>query len=346
MVKLPPAPRLSTSDTTEERLFQLMDERGGTFSVMSGEGRPVIDAIVGRYSDGRTGDSIYLAGISGDAITRDRVGNERTGAESRKIQTPALNVCAMVQPDKLLEAVRNPSLRSSGAIARMSLVWLPTLVGTRIEERDEAGLNHLRLLPFYAAVENILARRMASDGSVQHLARLSTDAAESRRLWHNDIELQMKAGSEFEDMRDVASKAVSSTIKLAGLLHVLSQPYVLDHAESEISLQTWESAKRIGIYHLAETVRILRIAAVDESVSALARVVAWLAETWSRPEITARDLLREGPRPRPAKAIDALEMLRSLTEYGYLMESATTGNNRTPLFLIHPRIRDFKPSTS
>ncbi len=86
-----------------------MHEREGAFAVLSGEGRPAIDSLIGRRSgEGFTGDAIYLAGVSGDTITRDRVGNARTGPEDRVITNPMLNVCIMVQPDKYMEAARHP----------------------------------------------------------------------------------------------------------------------------------------------------------------------------------------------------------------------------------------------
>nr|VFJ42641.1 MAG: Protein of unknown function (DUF3987) [Candidatus Kentron sp. FM]VFJ43369.1 MAG: Protein of unknown function (DUF3987) [Candidatus Kentron sp. FM]VFK05516.1 MAG: Protein of unknown function (DUF3987) [Candidatus Kentron sp. FM] len=140
-VSFPPSPRMFASDITEERLFQRMHERGGEYAVLSGEGRPVMDNIMGRYSGkDRTGDGIYLAGVTGDTITRDRVGNEN-GPEDRIIINPCLNVCVMLQPDKYLEVARHPALRASGALARIRSVWLPSLVGARLEEPEEPGLN-------------------------------------------------------------------------------------------------------------------------------------------------------------------------------------------------------------
>ncbi|MBF0629284.1 MAG: DUF3987 domain-containing protein [Magnetococcales bacterium] len=85
----PASPRMFSSDVTEEKLFQKMYAHGGEFAVMSGEGRQVIDAISGRYSGGsRTGDAIYLSGISGDTVCRDRVGGEKTGPEDLAIVNP------------------------------------------------------------------------------------------------------------------------------------------------------------------------------------------------------------------------------------------------------------------
>ncbi|MEO5363923.1 MAG: DUF3987 domain-containing protein, partial [Magnetococcus sp. DMHC-8] len=83
---LPPAPRLYTTDCTEEMLFRHMAEHDGCFAVISGEGRPIIDQILGKFSgQGRTGDGIYLAGVSGDVVTRDRVGSGLAGPENLAI---------------------------------------------------------------------------------------------------------------------------------------------------------------------------------------------------------------------------------------------------------------------
>ncbi|MBF0187987.1 MAG: DUF3987 domain-containing protein [Magnetococcales bacterium] len=128
---IPPEPRMFTSDTTEQRLFQKLHEHGGAYAVMSGDGRQVVDALMGRGADkGFTGDAIYLAATTGDTITRDRVGGDN-GPESLIIRKPCLNVAIMVQPDKYLEMARHPSLRASGALARVIPIRLPSLVGTR-----------------------------------------------------------------------------------------------------------------------------------------------------------------------------------------------------------------------
>ncbi|MEO5363360.1 MAG: DUF3987 domain-containing protein, partial [Magnetococcus sp. DMHC-8] len=83
---LPPTPRLFTTDCTEEMLFRHMAEHDGCFAVISGEGRPIIDQILGKFSGlGRTGDGIYLAGVSGDVVTRDRVGSGLAGPENLAI---------------------------------------------------------------------------------------------------------------------------------------------------------------------------------------------------------------------------------------------------------------------
>ncbi|MBF0152091.1 MAG: DUF3987 domain-containing protein, partial [Magnetococcales bacterium] len=297
-IPVPPHPRMFTSDATEERLFQRMHLRGGEYAVLSGEGRPVFDAIMGKYSGkDRTGDAIYLTGISGDTITRDRVGNEN-GPEDRMIVNPCLNVCVMVQPDKYLEAARHPTLRESGALARIWPVWLPSLVGTRMEEVNEPGLNEFLLQPYEETIQGLLNARVTEekDKSACHLVRLSPEARESRRQWHNAVELQMAEGRDLEDVRDIASKAVSATVKAALVLHLLERPSLLMEEESELDLSTWERAKLLGEYHLAEAIRVQRLAG-DALESAALRVARWAMESGTM-EFSVRTLCKFGPRPR------------------------------------------------
>lgn len=336
-VALPPHPRMFTSDATEERLFQRMHLRGGEYAVLSGEGRPVFDAIMGKYSGKeRTGDAIYLSGISGDTITRDRVGNEN-GPEDRMIVNPCLNVCVMVQPDKYLEAARHPSLRASGALARIWPVWLPSLVGTRMEEANEPGLNEFILQPYEETILGLLNARATEeeDKPACHLVRLSPEARESRRQWHNAVELQMAEGRDLEDVRDIASKAVSATVKAALVLHLLEHPHLLAEEESEVNLTTWEQARRLGEYHLAEAVRVQRLAEGDALESAALRVLRWALDSGSM-EFTARTLGRSLTRPRLSPK-EAEAVMAYMIELNWARRLPPEPKQRTVRFQINPR---------
>ena len=209
-IQPPPFPSLFTTDTTEQRLFQELHHRGGAYAVMSGEGRPVLDAIMGKYSgDNRTGDAIYLAGISGDTITRDRVGGDN-GPEERGISRPCLNVCVMVQQGKYLEAASHPALRDSGALARIWPVWLPTMAGSsRIEQADDAGLSTGRLTGFNRMVRDVLnhqPEKNQAGHAIPHKAHLSPEAAAARREFHNAIESSMAEAGDLADVRDIRQK--------------------------------------------------------------------------------------------------------------------------------------------
>lgn len=333
---MPAHPRMFTSDVTEERLFQRMHEHAGAYAVMSGEGRQIIDAIAGKYSgEGRTGDGIYLAGTSGDTITRDRVGGPN-GPEDRIIIRPCLNVCIMVQPDKYHEAAAHPALRASGALARIWPVFLPSLVGSRIEHEHEAGLDRARLEGYAAKVRALLDAKLPAGQDGPHRASLSPEAAAARRTLHNDIERLMGREGELADVRDIAAKAVSATCKLALVLHLFDSPERLLDADSLIGITTWNAAACIGLYHLSEAVRVQRRADDGGTLELARRILAWL-RTAERREVTATAVAQFLPRPRP-KAREAGEALELLADaYGWLRVKAGT-TARKPVYEVSPAL--------
>lgn len=318
--EIPASPRLFTSDVTEEKLFQKLYTHAGEFAVMSGEGRQVIDAILGRYSGGnRTGDGIYLAGISGDTICRDRVGNEKSGPEDLAIVQPCLNVCIMVQPDKFMELLRNPVLTESGLVARILPVSPASMVGSRFEEPDEPGLNEFAMEGYNRTIGRFLnAKRLidpVTEGRKVHLAVLGAGAKEARRQWHNIIEREMGIGHELEKCRDIAAKSVTQTVKIALVLHLLENPDYLLTERSEISLATWKSAQRLVEMFLATAIRFRESAQTVACELASDRIVEWLQKT-GRQTVSNREILRTGPRPRMKNIKEVNEVFDELQDRG------------------------------
>ncbi|MBF0460859.1 MAG: DUF3987 domain-containing protein [Magnetococcales bacterium] len=318
--EIPASPRLFTSDVTEEKLFQKLHAHGGEFAVMSGEGRQVIDAILGRYSGGnRTGDGIYLAGISGDTICRDRVGNEKSGPEDLAIIQPCLNVCIMVQPDKFMELLRNPVLTESGLVARILPVSPASMVGSRFEEPDEQGLNEYAMEGYNRTIGRFLNAKRLIDpmtgGRKVHLAVLGAGAKEARRQWHNIIEREMGVGHELEKCRDIAAKSVTQTVKIALVLHLLENPDYLLTERSEISLATWKGAQRLIEMFLATAIRFRESAQTVACELASDRIVEWLQIT-GRQTVSNREVLRVGPRPRMKNINEVNEIFDELQDRG------------------------------
>ncbi|MBF0188613.1 MAG: DUF3987 domain-containing protein, partial [Magnetococcales bacterium] len=295
---------------------------------------------MGRYSGkDRTGDAIYLAGISGDTITRDRVGGE-SGPESRVVRNPCLNVAIMVQPDKYLEAARHPALRASGALARILPVHLPSLVGTRFEEQGDPGLDESLLEPFTTLVNTLLNTILPKDADTgkpnTHLARLSPEAAEARRQWFNRIEQLMGEGGGLEDVRDIASKAVSATVRIALVFHLSDNPHHLQEPYSMVSLETWQRAQLIGQYHLKEAIRLQRESSVDALESAAQRVIQWAISANANP-FSVKDVCRHGPSPR-MKAKEVRHALDLLVEYGWIRPLPLGDRERKPRYEINPKV--------
>jgi hypothetical protein len=333
----PVSPMLYTTDCTEQRLVQIMADRGGSFAVLSGEGRPIIDSILGKYSgNGFTGDSVYLAAISGDTITRDRIGTDGV-REERIIHHPCLTVCFMVQNDKFLEMATHPSLRSSGTLARIWPVWLQSKVGYRLEDENDYGLDTAKLEPFNRTVFELLSRknRDAKGLIAPHRATLSSDAAELRREFHNEIEISQREGGPLDDVRAIASKAVSQTCKMALILHIVSGPSVLDEKQSVISIETWSAAQTLGRYHLREAARSQRLADEDPLLESARKLLAWIRKERLK-TVTPRLIARRGPRPR-LKAADIDKTLALLKDHGYLVGEMEPGL-RKPVYWVNPAV--------
>jgi len=338
---VPPAPRLFTTDCTEERVFQMLHERHGAFAVMSGEGRPVFDAILGKYSgDGRTGDAVYLAGISGDTISRDRIGSGEGRPEERVIRRPCLNVCVMVQPDKYLDVAAHPALRASGALARIWPAWLPSMVGRQHERLGEPGLHVDRLAPYSSLVLDVLAHVPCQDRHgrpIPHQARLSAEVAEARVDLHNLLQDRMADDGDLADVRDIAAKAVSQICKLALVLHVAADPGVLRQPDSEIDIRTWAAAHCVGLWFLDEAVRVQRAAAEDPLLETARRTLAWLGRR-DEATVTTRTLSLYGPRPRP-DAKTASAVLELLEDLGWVRAETLPGR-RKPQYRLHPTLAE------
>ncbi|QFY90143.2 DUF3987 domain-containing protein [Magnetovirga frankeli] len=335
----PVKPMLFSADVTEERLFQKLHERGGEFAVLSAEARPILDNIMGRYSSGgRTGDAIYLAATSGDTITRDRVGSEGR-AEERVVWRPVLTVCGMCQADKYIELASHPALRASGALARIWPAWLLSLVGERLEDVGEVGLQDELMGPFRRLLTTLLRFREQGSPRLEqpHLASLSAEAAELRRLLHNQIEARMGAGGDLVDVRDIASKAVSNICKLALILHLADAPELLEQETSVIDEDCWRRAESIGSWHLAEAVRAQRVAGENPLLDGARRTLDWLRRE-RMVTVKGIDLQQYGPRPRPSGR-EAGEILELLADHGYLLEDPAL-SKRKPVYRVNPHVHD------
>lgn len=330
-VTIPPDSRLYGNDATEERVTQLLHDHAGQWAVMTGEGRKLIQTILGLYSgQGNTGEMIYLAGITGDDIIRDRVGSETAGAEERIIRQPCLNVCIFVQPDIAERLYNDPRMQASGLVARILPAHLPSLVGTRFEEEREDDLRVEKLAPYYSRVEDIL--RHKNPEKKPHIARLSKEAKDLRRAAFNDIEMQQAKGQELEAHRDVASKIITSVCKIALILHLAEKPHHLYREFSEIGPETFQTALEIGRYHLKQAIRFKEGADRDPALTDAGRLLEWIkSKGGDIGELSATSIVQNGPSPR-MKGKEAGMALEELAERGYLERIPPQGNRRKPRY--------------
>ena len=210
------------------------------------------------------------------------------------------------------------------------------MAGSRIEQEGDTGLNTGHLTAYNRMVRYVLnhqPEKNTNGHTTPHKAHLSPEAATARREFHNAIERDMAEGAELSDVRDIASKAVSQTCKLALVLHIAENHALLNTADSTVSLKTWATAQALGTYHLQEAVRVQRLADEDSSLEAARRVLRWIRKEQLK-EISATVLMQQGPRPRP-KATEARAILEMLEEHGYL-KAYTPEGRRKPIYTVNP----------
>ncbi|MBL1321299.1 MAG: DUF3987 domain-containing protein [Methylophaga sp.] len=337
---IPVEPSLYTSDITAEILFHKMHERDETYAVMSAEGRDIMEALTGSNRGGTgTGDKLYLSGFSGDRVSRDRVGSG-DGAIELVMYKPSLNMTLMIQPDMFLSVAMHKGLRASGLIARLWPVWLPSLVGTRFEQLDEAGLDWEALTPFYNCVTRFIdaVQPLNDKGDlIRHKATFSSEAQKARLVLYNNIEKAMADGNGLDDVRDIASKATSQTCKLALILHLANNPDLLNEATSKIDIATWQKAERLGSFFMKEAIRSQRGADDGEHLRHAKRLLDWLRIKGCT-EIGAREIQRSAPRPKLSRS-ELVDVIGVLTEppYQWLKESGKTAKGNA-VYSVHPSL--------
>jgi putative DNA primase/helicase len=139
---------------------------------------------------------------------------------------------------------------------------------------------------------------------------------EAKRTWvefYNAIEVELRAGGEFADVRDVASKTADNAARIACLFHLFdSGPH------GQISEPHMAGAAAIAAWHLYEARRFFGEIALPPELSAATKLDEWLQRFCRTNNVTAvptRDAARLGPyRVRTEKAFKAaLDVLRGLS---------------------------------
>ncbi len=352
---IPPSPRIYSTDVTEQRLFELMEERDGEYSVLAGEGRVIVNNIIGsKNKGGETNDSIYLSGISGEKITRDRIGTNGERIE-KTIHDPCLNLGFMVQPDKWNLMVNNEQLKDSGFLARLFVVYPSSAIGYReIKEGEDPNHNKEAVRPFHERIRHILeSKHRNREIKHSHKVLLTDDVAKARIELHNEIERDCRPGKRFSEnnlTRGIASKFTSQTCKIALALHIFKNPNYLEADCTFITKETWNQALELGRFFLEETLRAIRINTSSKRTNAECveeKLIFWLYDRCREGKSTQIRDITMGFRPRK-KADEVEKWVKKLEEHNcarlvgsnvelhpYILENGTDWLKHTNIIKDH-----------
>jgi hypothetical protein len=271
----PPEPINFSDDITPQRLFQKLYTHEGAYGIFSSDGRKFLNRILGRAEQsGVTGEDIYVAASWGDSIHRSRVTGKDSDGEDLFIRKPALTISVLVQKDLWREFLRNKTMRESGFIARFCPVSPLSRMGTRFESEEESPLDKSKIAPYTQAILKIRRWKVEKP----FLVTLSPEAAKARREFFNDIERELGPGSSLEDVKDIATRSISITARLAGIFAALDAATEQKNELTlhPITLQQWLRAQDLEEYFLSQLIDMQRTESSSGKTYLLQKAARWL----------------------------------------------------------------------
>jgi len=191
-------------DLNQERMGVLCDEAG------------ILEIINGRYSKKGPNLDLFLQGHAATAVRVDR------GSRLPVIlDSPALSVALMPQPDVIRSLANSPEFRGRGLLARFLYAMPDHNLGTRTGEGPPVPQ---QVSQRYNTVVNALLKRKGQkqdDGSEKpHVLNLSPEAYELWRRFWSEIELEMADGGMLEHITDWGGKLPGAAARIAAVFHM------------------------------------------------------------------------------------------------------------------------------
>lgn len=297
-MRVPPEPRLFTSDVTSEALGSLLADHGGRFAVLSPEGG-VFDQMAGLYTKGLPNPDVYLKGHAGDTLRVDR-----RGRPSEYVERPALTLCLAVQPASLVAIHANPGLRDRGLLERLLFSVPPDTVGQRAIDPPPV-LPEIRAR--YERTVEALAQSLDALPEPVTLS-LSSGARDAFRVFRTELEARRGASGDLAHIKGWASKLDGATARIAGLLH-LARHHAAGY-ERPIEAATLDAAVAIARYLIPHALVAFERMGADARREGARAVRDWI-EREARRRFTRRDAQRalQNRFPKVADLEPALELL-------------------------------------
>jgi replicative DNA helicase len=281
----------------------MLVEQGGAIAGLSAESE-IFNVIAGRYS-GTLNLNVFLKGHAGDSL---RVNRQSRAPET--IERPALTLGICTQPGALGEFAATPGANDRGLFARF-LFSIPdsNIDGRETEPEPADPTTHL-------AWESNLATLILSMRDLTEPITLT---------------LSPKAeGGKLAGLRDWASKAVGTMVRIAGLLHLAG--HLTDGFERPISFETMAGAQSLIDYYTDQALAVFDLMSTDPATARARAVWDWIERTGTV-RFTARDAFSSLTRTKFPKMADLEPALAVLEQHGYLRRLSalpTTGRGRPP----------------
>ncbi len=265
----PRVPRLIYADATPEALAYSLSKAWPSGGVLSAEA----GIVFGAHGMGADAIMRNLALLNllwdGASLTIDR-----RSTESFTVRGARLTIALQIQEATLRSFFdkTGPLARGTGFLARFLIAWPESTQGSR--PFTEPPKHWPALSAFNRRITEILNQPVPIDDDgvlTPALMELAPDAKAAWVQFHDAVEIDLRAGGELYDVRDVASKTADNAVRLAALFHVF------EHGMGgAVSPDSFERAGRIAAWHLSESRRFFGELALPAELVDAGRLDSWL----------------------------------------------------------------------
>ena len=250
-------PRLVYADITTEQLIYLLAKQWPSAIESSSEAGTIFG------SHGTNADNVmkYFAARNvlwdGGEFTADRRTTESVSANGVRLSA---SLSVQRQAFDVFNERTGGLARGMGTWARYLLCEPESTQGTRFYREPSANMP--KRAAFHRRITQLLDKPISINPTGGIDTSLLKFSREGQAVWiehYNAIETELRAGGEFDGVRDVASKTADNGARLAALFHVF------EHGDTgEISAEHVRAGCLLAIWYLGEAKRILF---VDEGAS-------------------------------------------------------------------------------
>lgn len=307
----PPLPDRLVSEPTYEgltKLFHLGQPSLGLFSDEGGQ-------FLGGFAMSAENRQKTLAALNqlwmGDPIKRTRQGDGAFTLYGRR-----LSLHLMVQPVVAQALLADPLAGDTGFLPRCLICEPVSTIGTRLHDMSRWYAQPVDA--FADRLRDILETGMAMDPETRalnpRLLPLSNEARAKLIKFSDGVERAQAPGGEMDMIRGYASKAAEQAARIAAVLELW-----IDLKAPEVSALAMERGIALALFYLGEAKRLAGAAMVSDAIGKAEALRQWmLSDSWGKPWLTVREVVRMGPN-RLRESPEAKRAVQVLVEHGWLI---------------------------
>jgi hypothetical protein len=160
-------------------------------------------------------------------------------------------------------------------------------------------------------------------------------SADARRHWiefHDYVEARLGAGGELEPVRGLANKLPEHAARIAAVIALVG-----DIEAAEVNAVEIDAGIALAEHFVSEALRLFGVSRVNADVLLAQRLLTWLLNQWTEPNISLPDIYQRGPNAIGDQAT-ARRLVGILEEHRRLVrlseEAAVAGMRRREVWRI------------